>query len=216
MTAKASSRVFYGWYIAGTAFLIYFFTNGLTLFVPQNLFPRLIETFDVTVAEVSRTTFISLLLAASLAPFVGIVIDRVGVVRFIRTGLIIMAACFCVYPFARTMTDLYWIHAAIAFGFAMCGLMANVVLLSKWFVARRGAVVGMLAAGSSLAGAVLPLAISPLVNDPDYGWRWGIGSLAAAFILFAVLPGFALLKESPASIGSLPDGGRHHQDRAWS
>jgi sugar phosphate permease len=85
--------------------------------------------------------------------------------------------------------------------------MCNVVLLSNWFVRRRGLVVGLLAAASSLAGATLPLLISPLVNDPDYGWRYGLGALAVAFWLFAVVPGFLFLKEKPADIGRYPDGG---------
>jgi sugar phosphate permease len=209
---KNPSQFFYGWYIAVTAFLIYSFTNGMTLFVPQNLFPRFMETFDVTAAQVSRTTAISLGLSAFLAPFIGSVIDRIGVVRFIRSGLAVMAVCFCLYPFATSITDLYIIHAVLAFGFVMAGLMANVVLLSKWFVARRGMAVGFLASGSSLAGAIMPVAISPLVNDVELGWRWGFGALTIGFLVLAVLPGFTLLKESPAEVGCYPDGAPAESD----
>ena len=46
-------------YIAAVCVLVYFFTNGLSLFVPQNLFPRFMETFGATPAEVSRTTAIT-------------------------------------------------------------------------------------------------------------------------------------------------------------
>jgi sugar phosphate permease len=59
--------------------------------------------------------------------------------------------------------------------------------------------VGVLVAGSSLAGATLPVAISPLVNDPAYGWRFGFGVLAVAFWLLAVLPAFLVLREAPAT-----------------
>lgn len=197
---------FYGWYVAATAVATYFFTNGMTLFVPQNLFPRFIETFGATPGQVSVTTALSLGIAALLAPFVGAVVDRFGVVRVIRSGLLIMAVCFTLYPFARSLTDLYLLHAGLALGLVLAGLMANVVLLSNWFTARRGLVVGMLAAGSSLAGATLPLAIAPLVNAPDFGWRWGVGALAVAFWLLAVLPGFTVLRENPAAVGAWPDG----------
>ena len=139
----------------------------MTLFVPQNLFPRFIETFDATAAQVSFTTATSLGLAALVAPFIGAIVDRAGVLRVIRTGLAVMAVCFCLYPFARNLTDLYILHGFLALGLALSGLLVNVVLLSTWFNARRGFVIGMLAAGSSLAGALLPLAISPLVNAPE-------------------------------------------------
>jgi MFS family permease len=198
---------FYGWRVAATSVSIYFFTNGMTLFVPQNLFPRFIETFDATAGDVSLTTGLSLGLAALLAPFVGAVVDRAGVLRALRTGLLVMAVCVSLYPFARSLTDLYVLHAGLALGLVLSGLLVNVVLLSNWFVARRGAVVGMLAAGSSLACALLPVAISPAVNDPELGWRWGYGALAAGFWLLAVLPGFTVLRETPATVGAFPDGG---------
>jgi sugar phosphate permease len=197
---------FYGWYIASCCVLVFFFTNGLSLYVPQNLFPRFMETFSATPAEVSRTTAITFVLAGFIAPFVGAAIDRLGVVRVIRSGLIVLALTFSAYPFAQSLQQLYVLHAAIAVGLMFAGLMPNVVLLSNWFITRRGTVVGLLVAGSSLAGATLPVSIASLVNDPALGWRVGFGVLAAAFWLFAVLPGFLILRESPRVIGQFPDG----------
>jgi sugar phosphate permease len=182
------------------------FTNGMSLFVPQNLFPRFMETFGVSAAEISLTTAITLGTAGLLAPLIGIVIDRFGVIRIIRTGLIVLAICFSLYPFARSVTDLYVLHMGMALGLVLAGLMTNVVLLSNWFIALRGRAIGALIAASSLGGALLPLIISPIVNHPDYGWRWGYGMLAAAFWLLALIPGFIILKETPESVGCLPDG----------
>ncbi|SVB09076.1 uncharacterized protein METZ01_LOCUS161930, partial [marine metagenome] len=173
-------KVFYGWYIASVAVLAYFFTNGLSIWVPQNLFPRFMEDFNATAGEVSFTTGTTLLLSAWLAPFAGAMIDRYGVVRVMRAGLIVMAVSFVLYPFVQSLTQLYVLHGFLAVGLIMAGLMPNVVLLSNWFVKRRGAMIGLLVASSSLAGAVLPLAISPLVLNPNFGWRWGFGTLSVA------------------------------------
>lgn len=197
---------FYGWYVAATSVAIYFFTNGMTLFVPQNLFPRFIETFDATAGQVSVTTALSLGLAALFAPFIGTIVDRTGVVRLIRAGLVVMTVCFCLYPFARSLGDLYVLHAFLALGLTLSGLLVNVVLLSNWFSARRGVAIGMLAAASSAAGGLMPIAIAPLVNSPEFGWRWGVGLLTVGFVLFAVLPGFTVLREKPAVMGLHPDG----------
>ena len=186
-------------WIAAVCVLVYFFTNGMALFVPQNLFPRFMEAFGATPAEVSRTTAITFGISGLLAPFVGAAIDRFGVVRVIRTGLLVLGVTFIAYPMARSLQDLYLLHAVIAVGLILSGLMPNVVLPSRWFRERRGMAVGVLVAGSSLAGATLPVAISPLVNDPAYGWRLGFGVLAVAFWLLAVLPAFLVLREAPAT-----------------
>ena len=184
-------------WIAAVCVLVYFFTNGMALFVPQNLFPRFMETFGATPAEISRTTAITFGISGLLAPFVGAAIDRFGVVRVIRLGLLVLGITFIAYPAARSLQDLYLLHAALAVGLILAGLMPNVVLLSRWFRERQGTAVGVLVAGSSLAGATLPLAISPLVNDPAYGWRVGMGVLAVAFWLLAVVPAFLVLREAP-------------------
>jgi MFS family permease len=199
-------RLYFGWYIAGICLLIYFFTNGMSIFVPQNLFPRFMETFDATAGRISLTVGITFGLTALLAPFAGAMVDRFGALTIIRIGLVIMAVCFSLYPFAQSVIHLYILHAGLAFGLVLGGLLVNVVLLSNWFITRRGAVIGLLVAMSSLSGLILPNLISPLVNDPQYGWRWGFGALAGAFWIFAVLPGFFLLKEHPADVGLAADG----------
>ncbi len=199
-------RFFYGWVIAAVCVLVYFFTNGMTIFVPQYLFPRFMEDFSADAGQVSITATISFLGTAVMAPFVGWLIDRIGVIRVIRTGLLFLAVCFCLYPFAADLNQLYLLHVGFAAGLVLCGLMPNVVLLSQWFVRYRGAAVGLLTSASSVAGAVMPLAIAPLVLNPDYGWRWGFGALAAAFITFGLLPGLLALRASPAEMGQQPDG----------
>jgi MFS family permease len=186
--------------------VVYFFTNGMTIFVPPNLFPRLMEEFSLNAGEISRSMSITFLGSAFMAPLVGTLIDRLGVLIVIRVGLVVLGICFACYPFVTSLEQIYVLHGCFALGLVLCGLMPNVVLLSQWFVRYRGAVIGLLASASSLAGGVLPLAISPLVLDPEYGWRWGYGSLAAVFIVFALLPGMFWLKASPADVGQDPDG----------
>ncbi len=205
MTAR---RIYYGWFIAGLCVLVYFFTNGMTIFVPQNLFPRLMEDFGVDAGQVSITVTITFLSSALLAPFAGWLIDRFGVLRVIHVGLVLLAICFSLYPFAASLQQLYLLHVGFAMGLVLCGLMPNVVLLSAWFDRYRGAVVGLLTSASSLAGGLLPLAIAPLVLNPGFGWRWGFGALAIAFIVFGLIPGLLALKSSPAEVGEQPDGRR--------
>ncbi len=97
----------------------------MSLFVPQNLFPRFMETFGATAAEVSRTTAITFAISGLLAPFVGAAIDRFGVVRVIRTGLLVLGLTFAAYPAARSLQDLYLLHAVIAVGLILVGADAQ-------------------------------------------------------------------------------------------
>lgn len=216
MASAGDRRFFYGWYVAATCLLIYLFTNGLSIFVPQNLFPRFMESFAATEGQVSLTTGLMFGVTIFLAPLGGALVDRFGPLSVIRIGLLIMAACFTAYPFAQSIRHLIAIHIGLGFGLVLGGLLVNVVLLSNWFVRRRGAVVGLLTSMSSLGGLLLPNLIAPLVNDPDYGWRWGFGALTIAFWLLAIVPGFFVLRTRPADVGQFPDGDSRPADAAAS
>ena len=200
------AQFFYGWYVAIGCTLIYFFTNAMTLFVPQTLFPRLMEEFGSNEAEISLTVTITLLFASLFAPFAGMLIDKFGALRIMRIGIVLMAVTFSLYSFSDSISDLYRLHFLLAIGLVLSGLVVNVIIVSNWFVKHRGKVIGMLVASSSLGGAILPLMISPIVNDPELGWRWGFGLLSILFWLFAVIPAYTFIKEKPSNLGLFPDG----------
>ena len=200
------AQFFYGWYVAIGCTLIYFFTNAMTLFVPQTLFPRLMEEFGSNEAEISLTVTITLLFASLFAPFAGMLIDKFGALRIMRIGIVLMAVTYSLYSFSDSISDLYRLHFLLAIGLVLSGLVVNVIIISNWFVKHRGKVIGMLVASSSLGGAILPLMISPIVNDPELGWRWGFGLLSILFWLFAVIPAYTFIKEKPSNLGLFPDG----------
>jgi len=201
-----SKNVFYGWHVAISCSLIYFFVNSMTLFVPQNLFPTFIEEFSLNREQASLTVRNTLLFAALLSPFSGILIDKYGVTVVMRIGIIVMAFTYSFYPFASSIETLYRLHILMAAGLVMTGLGPNVIIVSNWFNKHRGKVVGMVVASSSLGGATLPLLISPIVSNPDWGWRWGFGLLAVLFWIFAVIPVYKIIRPSPESMGLSPDG----------
>ena len=200
------AQFFYGWYVAIGCTLIYFFTNAMTLFVPQTLFPRLMEEFGSNEAEISLTVTITLLFASLFAPFAGMLIDKFGALRIMRIGIVLMAVTYSLYSFSDSISDLYRLHFLLAIGLVLSGLVVNVIIVSNWFVKHRGKVIGMLVASSSLGGAILPLMISPIVNDSELGWRWGFGLLSILFWLFAVIPAYTFIKEKPSNLGLFPDG----------
>lgn len=204
--ARTGQGFFYGWIVSGGATLAYFFTNGVAFYLPQNLFPRLIEDFGLSVAQVSLAGAVTFMVGGLTAPLAGLLIDRYGAVRVLKVGILLLALSTSLYPFTTALWQLYVLHMVFGLTMVTAGLMINVVLLSNWFHVKRGMVIGILVAGSSLAGFLLPNMISWLVAHPDYGWRWGFG-LAAALVWLLPVPAVLLfMKEKPADVGQFPDG----------
>jgi MFS family permease len=186
--------------------MIYFMTNGATIAIPPVFYPKFIEEFKATEAAVSLCSAITLLMSGVVGPFGGALVDRYGVRRLMRIGILILAASVSLYPFVTAIWQLYILHGLFAVGLILCGLLVSVVLLSNWFVARRGTVIGLLVAGSSVAGATLPNLVAPIIAHPDYGWRWGYGVVAALVWVVAVPLTFLVIKEHPREMGQYADG----------
>lgn len=204
--SRASSGLFYGWYLAFATVAIYFMSNGAGIALPPNFYPALIKEFQMTEAAVSLCGAITLMLAGLLAPFGGRLIDRFGARRLMRVGVVLLAVTVSLYPLAQAGWHLYVLHALFAAALTFCGLLISVVLLSRWFHIWRGTVIGLLVAGSSLAGAILPNVVAPIIADPDWGWRWAYGLIAAMVWVVAVPLAFLVIKEDPREIGQFPDG----------
>ena len=60
--------------------------------------------------------------------------------------------------------------------------------VSTWFLKKRGAALGMVAAGSSLGGVILPIMVVKLIPEVGFGWAMRICAfLILALVFFANL-----------------------------
>jgi MFS family permease len=202
----ARPKFYYGWIVAFSLLVIYFLADGISLTVPPVLYPRLIKEFSASEGAVSFCGAITLMVAGIVAPFAGAFLDRLGPRRMIRIGLILLALCGLFYAQASSLWLLYALHALMGIGLVLCGMMSIVVLVSNWFVKRRATVLGLVLAGSSLSGGILPNLVAPVVGNPGFGWRWGYGLVLGLLIAIALPLSFLLVKERPSEMGLHPDG----------
>ena len=100
----------------------------------------------------------------------------------------------------------YWIVGAALMG----NLVVNVTL-SKWWVEKRGQMIGIAAIGISIAGVLMPPVMTGIVDE--FGWRTGWRVLAVgAWVL--VYPAAMLMRRQPEDYGLHPDGKSDEEVRA--
>ena len=203
---QAEGATFYGRYILVASVAVYFFNVGATYSAPPVFYPQMIKEFGSTEAAISLTGAIQLTVAGLLAPFIGAQIDRFGVQRLMRIGVVLLGVGMAFYPFTNAVWQLYVLHTVFAVCQPICGLIIHVVLLSTWFVRKRGAMIGLVIASSSMAGAIIPNVIAPIIASANYGWRWAFGFLTISFWLIAVPLCFLIVKNRPRDVGQYPDG----------
>lgn len=197
-------RIFYGWWVLAALFATYAVSNGISNFTLPLLYPSLIAEFGWNEAEVTRPAALMFLATSFYSLVVGFLIDRFSARRLMIVGAVIVIANLMVYTFISELWQLTAVHLGFSFGLALCGLMAIMVVASRWFVKKRGFAFGFLLMASSFGGATLPLAIASPLQVGD--WRTALWTLVAIALTFMVIPLIWPLRDRPGDLGLHPDG----------
>lgn len=181
----ASTR-FYPWLIAVLAMLVLLVTNGLATTGITAFDESLLKEFGWSRGQLKLRDLITLMTAGLLAPFAGVLLDRIGVRRLLLCGSLLFAALYYAYGSITSLTDMYLIHAGFGVVLVCAGINVSVIMVSQWFVRLRGRAIGIALVGSSLGGVIFPPLMLDLVANG--GWRHGFRTMAwVAVALFAVL-----------------------------
>ncbi|MEM1089200.1 MAG: MFS transporter [Pseudomonadota bacterium] len=181
-------KIDYAWWVLAGLFLLYMATNGILLNTLPLLYPELTAEFGWNEAEVTRPASLFLLLTALLTPILGALCDRYPARRIMFFGVILIVVPLGFYAHISTLNQMTLIYLTCSVGLAGCGLVASMLILSRWFVERRGLAVGIFLMASSLGGALFPLLAKTTLAEQ--GWREAITLIA---IVGGIMMGMGLL-----------------------
>ena len=195
--------IHYAWIMAAVTFVVLLASAGFRS-TPGVLFVPLEEEFGWNRATVGLAVSVNMLLFGFVGPFAATLMARFGLRRVVAGALVTLSAG----ALATTQMHEAW-QLVLLWGVVVglgAGCMASVLaatVANRWFVARRGMVVGVLTA----AGATGQLIFLPLLAwlASVYGWR--LVSLTTALAALAVVPLVVVfLRDWPADVGQRPYG----------
>jgi len=198
-------KIFYGWYIVGVAFICYL-TSSFALSSTLSVFMKpLTAEFRVSRGVFSFIRSGEVMFSSVIAFLVGPLIDRYGARWLIVTGALVAGAGYILLSQAHQFWQFMVIRwLPITVGDTLMGYMVINVMISRWFIRKRGRAISIANMGNGIAKAGIPLvavALFALV-----GWRntWMVFGLVT--LAMVVLPAFALVRRSPEDVGLQPDG----------
>jgi MFS family permease len=199
-----AGRIHYAWIVVGVMFTVILATVGVRA-APGVLIVPLEQAFGWNAATISGAISLNILLGGLVGPFGAALIQRIGMRNTVLCSLSLLAAGAIGAAFATRPWELYatWgVLVGVGSGAGMVGMATAVA--NRWFVARRGLVVGLLTA-SNASGQLVFL---PLLASLAGHLGWQSVPWLVALVIMALIPVVALvLAESPGSIGLGPYGG---------
>ncbi|HEV7657402.1 MAG TPA: MFS transporter [Mycobacteriales bacterium] len=191
------------WIVAAVTFLTLLGASGFRS-TPGVLIVPLQDEFGWSRTVISAAVSVNLVLFGLAGPFAAAAMNRFGIRRVVLAGLGLVAAGsgLTVWMTASWQLVLLW-GVVVGLG---TGAMANVLaaaVATRWFVARRGLVVGALTAAAATGQLVFLPLLAWLAEGP--GWRWSSVVVTGGALLVMPLV-LAFLRNSPADVGLRPYG----------
>jgi MFS family permease len=190
--------IHYAWIVAGVTFVTLLGASGFRS-TPGVLIVPLQEEFGWSRATISLAVSINLLLFGFSGPFAAALMERFGVRRVTIGALVAVASGSALTTLMRSpwqLALLWGVVVGLGTG-AMASVLAATVA-NRWFVARRGIVLGALTAASATGQLVFLPLLAWLATT--VGWRAASLTVAAAALL--VVPLVArFMRSRPEEVG---------------
>jgi predicted MFS family arabinose efflux permease len=157
-------------------------------------------------AWTSGAVSVNLVLFGLTAPFAAALMERFGLRRVVCIALTLVALGS---GLTLVMTQPWHLLVlwgfVVGFGTGSMALVFGAVVANRWFVARRGLVMGVFSAGSATGQLVVLPLVAYLATH--WGWRWASGLTATLALLIVPLVA-KFLRDRPEDIGVRPYGAR--------
>ena len=188
----------YGWLVAAVTFVA-MLTTSAALGLPGAMLRPLEQEFGWPVDQLSSVFAVRFALFGILGPFAAVFIARYG----LRKVMIAASAFIATAMLLATQITQLW-HLFLLWGLVLgCGtgltaLVLGSIVANRWFHARRGFVIGLLA-GSTATGQLIFLPIGAWLIE-HVGWRYAVLPVFAACVLVALLV-WLFMADAPAKVG---------------
>ena len=199
----ARRGIHYGWLIIAVTFLTMLATAAC-MGLPGVLIVPLRQEFGWETGAISAALGLRLALYGLVGVFAAALMQRYGVRTVICAALTLIMAGL---GLAAGMTELWqlWVTWGLIVGIAtgMTAMVLAATVANRWFTARRGLVLGMLAA-STATGQLVFLPVAAWLAS-HFGWRMAVMPAVAACAVCFVLV-LLTMRDHPGDLGLAPYG----------
>lgn len=203
--ARTAGRAgFFGWRVAGAAFVVAIFAYGIGFYGPAIFLQTLHAERGWPVALVSTAITAHFLFGAVVVANLAALHRRFGLARVTRAGAVLTASGLLGWALAWEPWQLFAATLFSGAGWAMTGGAALSAMIAPWFIRRRPAGLAMAFNGASIGGVIFsPLWVALIAA---MGFPLAASAVALAVVMTLWILAGRYLSRDPAAMGLMPDG----------
>lgn len=204
VSARLADRdIHYGWVMVAVTFFTALVSSA-SVGAPGVFILPLEKEFGWSTTQISSALSIRLLLFGLMAPFAAALMVRFGLRNVVMSALTIITVGLLA---SLAMTQAWHLIAlwgfVVGFGTGMTAMVLGATVATRWFVAHRGLVVGILAA-SVATGQLIFLPVMAYLTEA-FGWRAAMGTMCVMLAIAAVAV-LLFMSDRPSDLGLRPVG----------
>src|SRR5882672_1580428 len=199
-------KLFYGWWVVMTAGLGLGLGYAPIIVYSFGIFLKpLLQEFHSSRGNISLAFTLANLAQAMISPLVGRWADRFGARRVILLGSAFFASMlFLSLALSTSLWQLYLFYVLLGIAGIGASPLPYGKVIANWFDRRRGLALGLTMFGLGAGAIIMPALAQGLIAT--FGWRGAYAAMGLPVLAVCVPVVSLLLKETPGTIGCLPDG----------
>lgn len=203
-----SKSQFYGWKLLAVLWVVLFVNLAFPAYGANVLNRAMALQLHLNGKMRGLPYTVYMLMSGLPGPLVALCVSRLGVRFTLLVGTFtVMAGALIMALFVKSgLGAVVGVGLIIGTGVVTGGALATQECVTRWFVRRRALALSILLSGGGVGGFVSSWLFQEVLNVSHNNWRAGWWVLAALTAVVVVLIA-VYVKERPADLGQLPDGG---------
>ncbi|MFO7887741.1 MAG: MFS transporter [Eubacteriales bacterium] len=198
------SKVFYGWFIVASSFLIMALGWGIVFNTSSLFIEPISETLEISRKTMNFTFTLRSLTQLLISLASAIIFKRFKMINVMKICSILLVVSFFLHSYISSTIMLYVLNTTSTVAVILISILPLSAILNNWFNTKRGLVVGISFMGSGIGGLIFnPIAGFIIVK---YGWQSAYQFLAVTMAILIIPIVFFVLKIKPRDIGEYPLG----------
>ncbi|MCO4835330.1 MAG: MFS transporter, partial [Acidimicrobiaceae bacterium] len=164
MTKTAPGRIFDGWYVVASVFILLMVNAGLGFYGLSVFLEAITDEQGFSTADVSFATSIFFIVSAISGRLIAPVIQKHDLRLVVGAGAVIAAAGLLLIGRSTALLPLYLSYVVFAIGVGMSGLVPATTLVTRWFHVKRSVALSVASTGLSVGGLTITVLASTIID----------------------------------------------------